>query len=82
MAELVDAPDLGSGELACAGSSPVPGIHHTQSMSDHRRIRLAANSNRLVACRSESANPSSAAGAVWFRVSMEKGKFKCRFDFP
>ena len=26
VAELVDALDLGSSELACAGSSPVPGI--------------------------------------------------------
>jgi hypothetical protein len=25
MAELVDAPDLGSGIARCAGSSPVPG---------------------------------------------------------
>ena len=29
MAELVDAPDLGSGIARCAGSSPVPGTNRT-----------------------------------------------------
>ena len=28
LAELVDAPDLGSGIERCAGSSPVPGTFH------------------------------------------------------
>ena len=38
MAELVDAPDLGSGIERCAGSSPVPGTFGENLKSDHNRL--------------------------------------------
>ena len=82
MAELVDAPDLGSGELACAGSSPVPGIYYNQSMSDHRSIKLVFSSTCLVQGCNESAKLTSAAGAVLSRIPIESREFMCRFDFP
>ena len=40
MAELVDALDLGSSELACAGSSPVPGNFFQMAMIDELTCRL------------------------------------------
>jgi hypothetical protein len=47
MAELVDAPDLGSGAERCAGSSPVPGttalrISNITNIMDELKQRLAA----------------------------------------
>ena len=44
MAELVDAPDLGSGGAICAGSSPVPGIFFIQTFRSVNELkeRLAA----------------------------------------
>ena len=40
MAELVDALDLGSSELACAGSSPVPGTNFFYRMINELKARL------------------------------------------
>ncbi len=40
MAELVDAPDLGSGIERCAGSSPVPGTFNENSLISHKALIL------------------------------------------
>ena len=42
VAELVDALDLGSSELACAGSSPVPGTIFPNVMINELKIKLTA----------------------------------------